>query len=75
MNDIYIVVIEDRHCDVQVAAFLNRKDAIGFAKNEAAINCVNSEDIVEEKIEGWEYFCTYSCEGDCVRVEKIEVSE
>ena len=49
MNDIYIVVIEDRHCDVQVAAFINRENAIEFAKNKAAINCVDSEDIVEKK--------------------------
>ena len=75
MNDIYIVVIEDRHTDVQVEAFLDREKAIDFAINTVIEYVQCREDIKEEIVEGWEYFCTYSCEGDCVRVEKIEINE
>ena len=64
---IYNVIVEDRHTDAAVTSFRHREDAIEYAKDYIdAIEAVDIDDSYTP--EGWEYFCTYSVEGDCVWV-------
>lgn len=71
---IYIVIIEDRHVDVEVEPFSTAELAIEYAKEARGANCRHPEDIEEGEItqdmrdEGWLYHSTYSSEGDSVRV-------
>lgn len=72
-NLIYVVMIEDRHVDVEVELFVNKERAIERAKE-----IFNEEDRYsngkEEKLsptmveDGWVYFAIYSCESDSIRV-------
>jgi len=71
---IYLVIIEDRHTDVDVIPFLDEKMAVDYAKAAALAYCHDPEDFEEEDIEGWLYYARYSSEGDCVRVIESEVT-
>jgi hypothetical protein len=69
---VYLVILEDRHVDVQVEV---------YATAEAALD--RAHDVVDEygftpeepdaEIPGWLFHATLSVEGDCVRVEEAEV--
>lgn len=69
---VWLVILEDRHTDVQVEVYGTRADAI-----ERAIAIVDDYDFQPEEPDvlpdGWEFNATLSCEGDAVRVEKVEV--
>lgn len=70
---IYVVLVEDRHTDVDVEVFTDRSAAIAFAKQEALDNARHPEGIEEEDIEGYIYYCRYSAESDCVSVVEKEL--
>lgn len=73
---VYLLIIEDRHIDVEVEVYLNKEKAINKAKMTAAIAVEYSHgEIEEQQIEGWLYFARYSVEGDCIRVEEKRVIE
>jgi hypothetical protein len=72
---VYLVIIEDRHVDVEVLVYTNRERAIEFAQQEARERNARPENFEEEGVEGWEYSVTWSSEGDCLRVERAEVIE
>lgn len=70
MSDTWIVLVEDRHADV---------DALPFSTEEAAT--AKARDLVPEFAEeeplnesmrrsGWVLYLPYGTEGDCVRVVK-----
>lgn len=61
---IYIVIVEDRHADVECYPFDTPEAAIAHAKKEAA----ELGDPVEETIEGWLYAALCSSEDDYVHV-------
>lgn len=67
---LYVVVCEDRHTDVLVKVYSTPEKAIASAK-EFVEESGDPKDIEESNVEGWLYSCVYSCEGDCVRVEKV----
>ena len=70
---VYAVIFEDRHCDVDVELFHNAEKAIERAKEFAHKN--DRHDQYEEKaIEGYIFYATYSCEGDCATVLERDVS-
>lgn len=77
MTDIWVVLVEDRHTDVDALPFSSEKAAV--AEAQAQVNARHSEDI--EVIEltdrmigaGWVFNVIYSCEGDNVRVLKREL--
>ena len=69
--DIYIVILEDRHIDVEVTPFATAAEAIEEAKSQAHEAGRFAEDYREnpELCTGnWVFAATYSCEGDSVRV-------
>lgn len=69
--EIYIVVVEDRHTDVEVHPFTDKEKAISKAKRVAKEYCRHEEDYKEHdygKDVGWLFYAQYSCESDNVRV-------
>lgn len=70
LDALYAVLVCDRHLDPKILLFVSREDAIEAAKLLAEENARHTEGIMEEKIEGWEYYCRYSVEGDYVRVTR-----
>ena len=68
MKNIYCVIINDRHADVDVQPYTNLEDAVDFARNTAKELCRFQEDYEETKIDGWCFHAQYSCEGDSVWV-------
>ena len=71
---IYIVILEDRHCDVFAKPFVNKEKAISEARKMAE-DGARDEPVDEQDIDGWEYYAVFSCEGDCVRVVEEELNE
>jgi hypothetical protein len=70
---IFVVIIEDRHSDVEVLAYTGRDDAIKMARKTAKKYCC-FEDSYEEDESAEHFYATYSCEGDSVRVEEVELN-
>lgn len=74
MSEVYLVILEDRHTDVEVRVFADRQDAIDHAEQ-----IVEDYDYDDDKPalgnppDGWLFHAVLSCEGDSVRVEKAEV--
>jgi hypothetical protein len=69
---VYLVIIEDRHIDVQVEVYATAEAAL-----ERAREVVDEYGFMPEGPEGllpnWLFNATLSVEGDCVRVEEAEV--
>jgi len=53
--------------------FKSFKSALEFAKEFVKENARFPEDVKEERVAGWLYYCQYSCEGDSVHVEAGEL--
>ena len=74
MSDVWIVLIEDRHADVEALPFSSEADALGAAEDAAADNAGQSREVREVELnptmlaEGWILLLEYGLEGDCVRV-------
>jgi len=73
--EIYNIIIEDRHTDVEVRSFIDRKKAIKTAKKIAKSLNRNIEDLEKKIIKGYEFHMTYSCENDSVSVVKTVLEE
>ncbi len=73
--EIYNLIIEDRHCDVEVRSFRNREKAIEICKKMAKLLNTQREDMEENIVKGCEFFITYSCEGDYAYVQKTILEE
>jgi hypothetical protein len=73
MPEIYVVLIEDRHCDVGVELLATKDYAISRARKLAA-EYGNPEDIKETTVDGLPYI-VYSIEGDSITVLKKNVKE
>lgn len=71
----YILIIEDRHSDTSAHPFTMKETAIANAKHIAKKYARQESDYEEQEIDGWDFYATYSCEGDCVRVEKQPVDK
>jgi len=74
-RSIYLVIIEDRHCDVGVIPFYDKEDAIVYARKEARQYCRHIDDLDETLSPfaakaGYIYTATYSCEGDGIAVRE-----
>ena len=75
MNEIYIVILEDRHRDVEVFAWHTLASAMTQARNIIARYDYTPEDI-HEVDEKFAILCVpLSPEGDYVTVKKIELGE
>lgn len=76
---VFVVITEDRHCDVNVELFYTSTGAINYAKKIANDNVTDSKDVEEGmtklmKERGFIYFARYSTEGDCVSVKKKKLN-
>jgi hypothetical protein len=73
---VFIVILEDRHIDVKVEVFRTKKDAKVRAA-EIVTEYDNYNDRKDrsgwKKPDEWLFFRYLSCEGDCVRVEEMEL--
>ena len=71
--NVYVVIIEDRHADVDAEVFEDDNIAVKRAKALAKDYCRFPEDY-EERLndamikDGWLFHAQYSCEGDHVKV-------
>jgi hypothetical protein len=72
---IWIVIIEDRHIDVDARPFSHLPLAVAAAGEWAS----DQRDVAEQEItdsmaaDGWVFFLEYGTEGDCVRVVEREL--
>jgi len=80
MTEVFVVLVEDNHCDVDAEVFTNEVDAVKWAINQVPDLCDPVEDVYEEdaqltegmKRDGWVLYLPYS-EEDCVRVMRREL--
>ncbi len=75
MSEIYLIIVEDRHIDVQVTPHTNKDTAIKAARVAAVLYCKGKDDYKEHDIDGWLFCAVYSPEGDRVRVISEELVE
>jgi hypothetical protein len=79
--DIYLVITDDRHADLDVTPFTDEAAAIAFAEQEVADNVRRPELVEPEDRElndamredGWIWYCRYSAESDTAWVIKREL--
>jgi hypothetical protein len=76
-TSVYLVILQDRHCDVQVWPYLDEADAIARAEAEVAEAEVESASGLPVEAagltgamrdDGWVWYAAYGSEGDHVRV-------
>lgn len=73
---IYIVIWEDRHCDVTAHPFIDKQKAIDWAKTNVKSVLRFPEDYKEtdcSNIKDWVFSAEYSDEGDFIRVVETEL--
>jgi len=80
--DIWIVLVEDRHADVDALPFSSEERAIGEARAQVEGNARHPESIkwdaqmtTAARRDGWVFYVPYSEEGDHVRVVKRTMDE
>lgn len=74
----YVILIEDRHCDVEVKLHNDKEGAICRARSLAKDYCRHPEDyeeLEELDLEGCLFYAIYCCEGDCVSVQEVKISD
>ena len=72
---LYVVILEDRHVDVQVEVFSDKEKAVARCWELARQDNRYPEEIeeIEVDMEGWVLCLRYSCEGDSCRVFETEL--
>jgi hypothetical protein len=78
--DVWVVLVEDRHTDVDALPFSTEEGALAEARAQVIANARHPEDIdwdaglTQGMIgAGWVLYVPYSCESDTVRVVKREL--
>jgi hypothetical protein len=77
--DIWIVLIQDRHTDVDARPFSTEEAAVAAAWKAARANSWHPGDVAEEELNdamirgGWVLLLVYGTEGDRVRVMRRQV--
>lgn len=72
----YIVIVNDRHVDLETYLFDNKETSFSFAREIAVKSCRFKEDYTEKYSKQNERLAiTFSCEGDNVITERIEVNK
>ena len=72
---LYVALCQDRYEDDLIKIFRKPERAIEFCKRFMEDNRSRHSEIEECEIDGWLYHATYSSEGDCVRVEEVELDK
>jgi hypothetical protein len=81
VSDLWIVLIEDRHADVEASPFSTEEAAVTAARRMAAEYARDPEDVGDAALtvgmrqDGWVLYLPYGPEGDCVRVLKRQMAE
>lgn len=75
ITPIFVIIVQDRHSDVDVEVWLDRDKAVMRARNLAHEYCRHPEDYSEMQPlpADWVFHATYSCEDDCIWVLRKEV--
>lgn len=73
-NDIFVVMVNDRHSDIDVTLFYNKEDAIEDARKWAKIGAGEYPEYIKEsttigKSLGWVFYISYG-ESDSIIVMK-----
>jgi hypothetical protein len=72
-NRVFVVLIEDRHADVDVEVYTDRDKAIARGRELAKEYCRYEDDYEENTNPAWLFNATYSCEGDNITVYEREL--
>lgn len=70
MTDTWIVLVEDRHADVDALPFSSEERAVVAARDAAPDDAENEPLTDGMRKDGWVLYLPYGPEGDCVRVAK-----
>ena len=80
MTDVWIVLVEERHADVEALPFSTLVQAVAAAQEQARAGARVPGDVVwdaglndDMRRDGWVLYLPYGTEGDCVRVVKRPV--
>jgi hypothetical protein len=68
---VYVMIIEDRHTDVDVAVFATLESAVAAAEEAVDDNArfPNWREVIDQyEVPGRLFYAVYSPEGDCVSV-------
>jgi hypothetical protein len=69
MTDIWIVLIQDRHADVEALPFTSEAAALAQARDSVPDDATGGEDLNDAmRRDGWVLYLPYGTEGDRVRV-------
>ena len=68
--DTWIVLIQDRHADVEALPFSSEERAILAARKAAPDDTADGDLNPAMRVDGWVLYLPYGPEGDCVRVIK-----
>ena len=72
---IFIAICKDRHIDTTAHPFSTAEKAIKFARKRAKEYAREPDDVEESDIDGWLFYATFSCEGDCIYVIETEMDK
>ena len=78
--DVWIVLVEDRHADVEALPFTTLVQAVAAAQEQARGNAREPGDVVWDaglndamRRDGWALYLPYGTEGGCVRVVRRQM--
>lgn len=71
----FVVIIEDRHADVEVELWTSKAKAVARAHQLANGNATHPEQIEAQTADWCVLYLRYSYEGDCITVVEREVME
>jgi hypothetical protein len=69
---VFLLIVEDRHTDVDVKVFADGAAAMLAAK-ELVDDYDYEPDEPDDAVPEWLFNATLSCEGDCLRVQAVDV--
>lgn len=73
MTKVYVMLTHDRHTEVEVEVYTDKDRAIEQARQAAMHSAGSEDDYEEEKIDGYLFSASYSCEGDHITVEETDL--
>jgi len=80
VTDIWIVLVQDRHADVDALPFSSEELAAAAARDKAGEYARSPDDVNWDaglnpgmRSDGWVLYLPYGPEGDCVRVIRRQV--
>jgi hypothetical protein len=80
--EVWIVLVEDRHTDVNAIPFSSEEAAVTRARKEATANAWHPDDVewnaelnTAMRADGWVLYLPYGTEGDKVRVVKRQMDD